>query len=158
MNRHHFAIDNDEQDFYGSSDRYWQAFLEKALDAMLITNDDGLYVDANPAACELFGLPLTELLKCNISNFSEPSVDFSTAWRSFLEQGELQGKFRLFRHDGVIKDLEFAATANFLPHRHLSILQDTTKRRQWEAVRQCNEELTSSNERLKQGIRERQEI
>ncbi|MEO8893696.1 MAG: hypothetical protein ABI417_19590 [Coleofasciculaceae cyanobacterium] len=40
MNRHHFAIDNDDQDFYDNSNRYWQAFFEKALDAMLITDDD----------------------------------------------------------------------------------------------------------------------
>lgn len=49
-------------------------------------------------------------------------MDFSLAWRSFLERGELKGKFRLFRRDGIARDLEFAATANFLPHRHLSIL------------------------------------
>lgn len=84
MNRHHFALGNDDQDFYDRSDRYWQAFFDKALDAMLIADDEGWYVDANPAACELFGLPLQELLGCNIANFSEPNFDFSLAWRSFF--------------------------------------------------------------------------
>lgn len=157
MNRHHFALGNDDQDSYYDSDRYWRAFFDKALDAMLIADDDGLYVDANPAACELFGLPLTELLGCNISDFSEPDFDFSLAWRSFLEQGELKGEFCLFRRDGVVKNLEFAATANFLPHRHLSILRDITERKQNEMVMQYNQELTCINERLKQEIKERQE-
>lgn len=158
MNRHHFALGNDDQDFYDRSDRYWQAFFDKALDAMLIADDEGWYVDANPAACELFGLPLQELLGCNIANFSEPNFDFSLAWRSFLEQGELKGEFRLFRHDGVVIDLEFVAIANVLPHRHLSVLRDITKRKQGEAVQRYNEELISVNELLKQEIRERQEV
>lgn len=158
MNCHHFAIDNDDQDFCDHSARYRQAFFDKALDAMLIADDDGFYVDANPAACELFGLPLPELLGCNISNFSEPGFDFSSAWRSFLEQGELKGEFRLFRHDGVVIELEFAATANFLPRRHLSVLRDISKRKQGEAMLQYNEELTCINEQLKREIRERQEI
>lgn len=157
MNRHHFALSNDDRAFSDNSG-YWQAFFDKALDAMLIADDDGLYVDANPAACELFGLPLAELLGCNISNFSEPGFDFSLAWRSFLDQGESKGEFRLFRRDGVVKDLEFAATANFLPHRHLSVLRDITKRKQGEALLRYNEELTCINEQLKQEIRERQEL
>jgi PAS domain S-box-containing protein len=158
MNRDHLDLGNDGRDFYDNGDHYWQALFDKALDAMLIADDDGWYVDANPAACELFGLPLPELLGCNISTFSEPGFDFSLAWRSFLEQGELKGEFRLFRHDGEVIDLEFAATAHFLPHRHLSVLRDITKRKQGEALLQYNKELTCLNEQLKQEIQERQEI
>ncbi len=157
MDRHHFALSNDDRDFSDNSG-YWQAFFDSALDAMLIADDDGLYVNANPAACELFGLPLAELLGCNISDFSEPGFDFSPAWRSFLDQGEMKGEFRLFRRDGVVRDLELAVAANFLPHRHLSVLRDVTKRKQGEAVLRDNEELNCINCSLIQEIRERQEI
>jgi len=114
--------------------RQFQAIFNEALDAILIADDAGTYLDANPAACKLFGLPREELLGCNISNFAEPGLNFAEAWCSFLEQGRITGEFRLLCPDGTVRETEFAATANILPHRHLSVLRDVTKRKQAEAA------------------------
>ena len=114
-------------------DRQLRAFFEGAIDAMLIADDEGRYVDANPAACELLGLCKADVLGCRISDFAEPHFDFAQAWCSFLEQGRVTGEFRLLRPDGTVREVEYASTANFLPHRHLAVLRDITQRKQAEA-------------------------
>src|SRR3954469_17229920 len=111
-----------------------RALFDSALDAMLIADDFGNYVEANPAACELFGLSKEELRKSKVADFVEPGrePEVMQAWREFLEQGEQKGVFRLYRRDGTIRELEFTAKANILPGRHLSILRDVTRRTQIE--------------------------
>jgi len=111
-----------------------QAIFESTQEAILIADDDGRYIEANPAACQEFGLPLSELLGKRISNFTEPGFDFELAWRTFKQQGQSTGEFRLLRPDGTRRDVEFAAIANFLPGRHLSVLRDTTLRKQAEEI------------------------
>jgi PAS domain S-box-containing protein len=114
-------------------DRQLRAFFEGAIDAMLIADDEGRYIDANPAACELLGLCKADVLGCRISDFAEPHFDFAQAWCSFLEQGRVTGEFCLLRPDGTVREVEYASTANFLPHRHLAVLRDITQRKQAEA-------------------------
>ncbi len=82
------------------------------------------YVDANPAACKLFGLSKTDLLGRSIAEFAEPGFDFIQAWQDFKASGRETGEFRLLRPDGTICEVEYGATANFMPNRHLSILRD----------------------------------
>lgn len=114
-------------------DRQLRAFFEGAIDAMLIADDEGRYIDANPAACELLGVCKADILGCRISDFAEPHFDFAQAWCSFLEQGRVTGEFRLLRPDGTVREVEYASTANFLPHRHLAVLRDITEHQQAKA-------------------------
>lgn len=112
-----------------------QALFDEALDAMLIADDVGSYVDANPAACELLGVSREEILTRSIADFTESTVDFSQAWQWFLEQGRVRGEFPILRPDGTVRETEYTAVANFVPHRHLSILRDITERNRIEAER-----------------------
>src|SRR5690349_12134132 len=43
-----------------------RAVFDGSLDALLLADDDGRYVDANPAACELFGVPREQLIGSKI--------------------------------------------------------------------------------------------
>jgi len=74
--------------------------FEGTSDALLIANDDGDYVDANSAACDLFGHDRAALLGRNVSEFASAGYDASTAWDRFLAEGAMTGEFELVRSDG----------------------------------------------------------
>ncbi|WP_199249075.1 PAS domain S-box protein [[Phormidium] sp. ETS-05] len=111
----------------------FQALFAAALDAMLIVDDQGCYLDANPAACQLLGLGRQDLIGCCLSDFAPPGFDFAPAWQQFLEQGQGRGEFSLIQPDGERREIEYTATANFIPHYHLLIWRDVTEFKRTEA-------------------------
>jgi len=121
---------DDLQKPISSSESQFRAVFEGALDAMVIADDLGKCLEVNPAACQLFGLSQAELVGCSIADFAAPGFDFKCAWEAFQQQGQTMGEFRLLRPDGAIRIVEYSATANFLPNRHLSVLRDITERKQ----------------------------
>jgi PAS domain S-box-containing protein len=120
-------------------DRQWQALFDNALDAIAIADDEGCYVDVNPAACALFGISKEELLHKRVADFADPNLDMTGVWQQFLQQGQQKGEFSLHRPDGRVVETEFAAVTNFIPHRHLSVLRDINNRKQAEAKLKENE-------------------
>ena len=95
------------------SENLFRAVFDGAYEAMLISNDEGRYVDANPAACELFGRTRDELLAMDAGAEAEYS--------------------EIVRPDGTVRETEFAARANVLPGMHISVLRDVTERKQLQA-------------------------
>ncbi len=124
----------------------FESLFNAALDAMLIADDDGVYLRANPAACRLLGASEAELIGCSIQDFALEEFDFAIAWQQFLEVGQERGEFRLRRADGEIRDVEYAATAYIQPHYHLSILRDITACKQVEAEKRRLENLLPPDE------------
>jgi PAS domain S-box-containing protein len=123
-------------------ERRFRAVFEGALDAMVIADDEGRYVDANPAACSLFGLPREQLLDKSVRDFIEPGFDLESAWSDYRRAGAGQGLLRLIRPDGVAIEVEYAAKADVLPGRHLSSLRDVTERvRVEEALRESERKV-----------------
>ena len=133
-----------------ASESQFRSLFESTLDAVVITNGEGNYVDANPAACELLGCEKQELLGRNVFEFIEPEnrAEVEESWRSFTRDGEQRGEFRLRRADGRVIDVEFSAKANFLPGKHLSVLHDITDRRnaEIERARLLDQEKTARRE------------
>lgn len=129
-------------------DRWAQLLFENALDAIAITDDAGRYVDVNPAACALFGLSREEILRSKVADFADPDLNFAQMWQQFLQQGQMSGEWHLHRQDGTVREIEFAAVANFIPHHHLSILRDITERKQIEGEREQTQNLLQEREQM----------
>ncbi|MBP1955434.1 PAS domain S-box-containing protein [Halarchaeum rubridurum] len=108
-------------------ERYRAAF-EGAATAMVIADDDGRYVEANAAACELFGVTRATLVGSHIGDFAAPEYDVEGEWSSFRESAVARGTFPLVRPDGEERIVEYGATLNVVPGEHLSVLHDVTAR------------------------------
>lgn len=121
-----------------------QALFDHALDAMLLANGEGHYVDANPAACALTGYTREELLTRSILDVT-PVADRKLGallWCTLLIVGTQEGEFTTTRKDGARRIVEYRAVANVAPGLHLAILHDITERKlSEEALRKAREEL-----------------
>ncbi|MBI1763177.1 MAG: PAS domain S-box protein [Acidobacteria bacterium] len=137
------------------SEEKFRAIWDNALDGMLIVNDDMQYVDANPAACRLYGVTRAELLAQTMADFVKPD-NKDVARRSLqklVEQGERTGHFQLLRSDHTLHEIEYNARANFLPGLHLSMMRDVTERhRAAESLRTSEEQYRSLVSVLEEGI------
>ncbi|MWV64429.1 PAS domain-containing protein [Halorubrum sp. JWXQ-INN 858] len=109
--------------------RLFQAVFGGAMDAMLIADDDGRYVDVNAAAVELAGVgSVDDLVGRSIEEFAPPEYDVAAAWARFRTSDRDRGLFPLVRADGGRRVVEFAATPNVVEGRHLSVIRDVTGR------------------------------
>jgi two-component system cell cycle sensor histidine kinase/response regulator CckA len=114
------------------SEELFRAVFDNAYEAMVITDDDGRYVDVNPAACELFGRSRSELLGARSGDAVGSAPERTETWHTLATGGSLAGLHTVVRPDGEVRETEFAAKANVLPGRHLSVLRDVTERRDLE--------------------------
>ena len=110
-----------------NSERQRRALFNRAPAAMLITDDQGRCVSANPAACALFGLPREKLETRQLAELAAKDTDWQERWLGLLAGGRAQGEFPFHRADGSAGEVEFSAATNFLPGRHLLILRDVTR-------------------------------
>jgi len=131
------------------SRRRLQALFDYAHDAIILANDAGEYVDANPAACVLTGYTRDQLLRMHVWDMRqrETAAEAQDRWRAFLKTGSLSGDYQLHVGDGTIRDVEFRAVANVLPGLHLSVMRDVTDRNQ--ARRETEARLRESHEQLR---------
>jgi PAS domain S-box-containing protein len=129
-----------------ASRQRFTAVFENALDAILLCDDRGRYIDANPAACALLGYGREDLLGLNVTDL-QPAEYAETAGevlREFAARGRYSGEYRLRHKNGHILDAEFRAVADILPGVHLAIVRDVTDRKRAE------EELRRSQRRLEE--------
>jgi PAS domain S-box-containing protein len=115
-----------------ASETQLRAIFASALDAIVVADDEGRYVDCNPAAEELFGVPRRALLGRAVGDVAAAGAEAELAWKEFRRKGTATGTFRLRRPDGGERDVEFSATADVMPGRHVSVLRDVTARREAE--------------------------
>jgi DNA-binding CsgD family transcriptional regulator len=95
--------------------------FERLRNPMVIVDDQRWCVTANPPACDLFGVEREEVPWHRLDDFApgEARKTLDEQWEGFLEAGAVEGCYHLPRPIGPI---EFSATANVLPGRHLSVV------------------------------------
>jgi PAS domain S-box-containing protein len=135
-----------------ATEREFQSIFDSTLDSILILNDRGICLEANPAALALLGAQRNELVGQSIQKFHSPVEDFENAWRRFLDRKDEHGEAQLIRRDGGEVFIEYTAKANYLPGRHVAVLRDISLRKQAEAA------LRASDERFQQMADNIQEI
>jgi PAS domain S-box-containing protein len=114
-------------------ERQFRALFDSALDAMVLISDDRTFLDANPAASQLFGMPRERLMTQVIDRFCPPDFPVAERWTEFVMAGEFKGDFTLVLDQRSRRQVELSARAHVLPGRHLLVLRDMTERNELEA-------------------------
>jgi PAS domain S-box-containing protein len=135
-----------------ATEREFTSVCQHALDGILILDDRGVCLDANPAAFALLGAPPAILIGHSFAQFYSDRQQFEREWRTFLERTYQRGQTQLLRANGSKAFVHYTAAANYLPGRHVVILCDTTERVE------AQHSLRETAERLQQMADNIQEI
>ncbi|MFB3905627.1 MAG: PAS domain S-box protein [Acidobacteriota bacterium] len=135
-----------QQEALLESESRLRAVFAVSPDAIIITDDDGRFVEANPAAAALFGFQdQKELIGIGLLDCSLPGHDLDQFWAALRSCGCYQGEHHLVRRDSTALLVEIFAVANIRPARHLAVLRDITDRRRAEdALRKAHSQLELS--------------
>jgi PAS domain S-box-containing protein len=123
---------------YATEREFASVFLH-ALDGILTLDDQGICLDANPAAFALLGAPPAALIGHSFQQFYEDPHQFERQWRAFRRERYQRGQTTLRRLDGLKVFVHYTAAANYVPGRHVVILCDNTEQVEAQAsLRQSN--------------------
>jgi PAS domain S-box-containing protein len=123
-----------------ATEREYKSVFDSTLDGILILDDQGICLEANPAAFTLFGAAHDELVGEPMEKFYPGAGDFKDTWNRFLDRQYEHGETRILRGDGETIFVEFTAKAHYLPGRHVAVLRDITRRKQVEVALRDSEE------------------
>jgi PAS domain S-box-containing protein len=124
-----------------SNDAKFRAIFDNALDAILLFDDEGHIVDANPTACQLLGYTYEALLGHPLSMIVSPESlpNYPERLSALKGEGQQIGTTLVQCQDGQTRHVEYRGRANILPHTHLAIFHDITQRISTQQASQENE-------------------
>ena len=105
----------------------YQAAFKEATDGMVIADDDGRIVEANPAAATMFGLDSQRLLGRPLTEFLPAGFDFEAAWDRFQTLDSEHDTVTIAGADGVDRTIEYTGTTNIVPGHHLIVGRDASE-------------------------------
>ncbi len=115
--------------------------FERSRHPMLIADDQRRWVTGNAAACDLLKIAREEVPWHTMDEFTPPSErkKLEEQWGAFLASGAAEGWYQLYVPDRGPVPVEFSATANVLPARHLSVFipPDETSEREDALIREA---------------------
>ena len=125
------------------SEERLRMLLQLSKDAILVTDNEGRYVEVNQAACEMFGRTQSEMLTMSVDDLVTP--EGVPAARELFEQyratGDARGDLVFVAPDGESRVADYAAR-RISDNMHMAVLRDVTERkRAEEALSQSEEEF-----------------
>jgi PAS domain S-box-containing protein len=108
------------------------ATFERSVVPMLIADDDRRVVDLNGAGAELLGVPSDEAFGLTLDEIL-PEEPVAQLWDEFMRVGMIESEVTLRRPDGGLRPIEFAATAEIRPGRHIAVVRDLSRQNDLES-------------------------
>ena len=136
------------------SEEMFRAIFEQAHEAILICDNKGNIINANPAASRTFELPLAQLEERNLKDFvAFKSLKVKNILKDFYEKGEIREELTFHMPNGEDKQLEFTSKRGVIDGYHLIIFRNVSERRKMEKVLRENEQkLRSIFDNVNNGI------
>jgi PAS domain S-box-containing protein len=138
-----------QQEALQASESRLRAVFTATRDTIVISDDEGRFIETNPAAATIFGLPADQLIGRRFKQFLEPGFDLGKFRDGLMRQGTQRSEIQVIQPEGQALLTEVFAVANILPGRHLAVLRDITDERRAE------EALISAHASLEQKVEER---
>jgi PAS domain S-box-containing protein len=106
-------------------DDQFRALFQHSPDAIVINDEQGRFIDANIAACELYELTVDELRRRTIFELVPPDLEdkLRAFWRDLRAPGQVRGEPRTTIKIGAHHRVELRTKAHFVPGRHVTILR-----------------------------------
>jgi len=100
-----------------------RAAFEHSRQPMLIADDQRRWVTGNAAASDLLGVARDDIPWLRIDDFTAPTERrrLEEQWAAFQASGAIEGWYQLQVPERRPVPIEFSATANVLPARHLFV-------------------------------------
>lgn len=126
------ASRNREQEALRQSEMNVRAIFENSIDGIILLDDEGRYVDVNPAACTLFLRNREDVIGTTFGSMSQEPEKTLDAWELVRRNGFASAEITVLRGDGSTRIVEFTMTGNILPGLTLGISRDITERKELE--------------------------
>jgi len=110
-----------------ATEREFTSIFLHVLDGILILDDNGVCLDANPAAFAILGAPPAVLVGHCFDQFFKDRQQFQRQWQMFLRNFNHRWRTELVRADGSKVFAHCTLSANYLPGRHVMILCNITE-------------------------------
>ncbi len=107
------------------------ATFERSIVPKLIADDARRIVDLNGSGADLLGVSRDEAVGLTVDDLL-PDSPVAELWEAFLETGALEAEVTMRRPDGSLRLIEFTATANVRPGRHIAVVRDLTRQKELE--------------------------
>lgn len=106
----------------------YRALIEQASDGIFLANQDGHYLDANSAGCELLGYSREEILRLTIHDVIKASPEEPLRLDELRNGETLLTEREMIRKDGSLVSVEIN-TKQFPDGRYQGIVRDITARK-----------------------------
>jgi PAS domain S-box-containing protein len=132
------------------AEQRYRSLFENSLDGLLILDDGGGIVAANPAACALLAQDESALQAGGLEGLRIQADEVSrpVAWSDFLRERTNVGECTLIRGDDARVDVEYRTVTGFAPGLNLISLHDVTARKQAEERARQAERLAAIGETM----------
>ncbi|MCY7507954.1 PAS domain S-box protein [Bacillus safensis] len=128
------------------NEQLFKDLFDRAIDGMVIFDQDGCMIDANHSFCQSFELQKTDLTDRYLHEFVEeenlPALQHLLT--SLKETGKAKGELPVTLQSGQHKLFELTITSNVMSGFYMSIMRDITEKRLME------EKLLKSEERFRE--------
>lgn len=133
-----------------ASEARFRSYIDYAPNGVFIADEQGCYLEVNPAACKMTGYSAEELLRMRIADLALPkSFEAVPAhFQQVIQTGQASGEFPFRHKSGEIRYWSVEAV-KLSPTRFMGFTQDVTDRMQAEA------EILRLNAALEQRVAER---
>ena len=150
------ALQKSEQSLRESEERY-RLLFEQSLDGILLTRPDGTIMQANPAACSMFGKTEQELIaggSAGIVDATDPRV--AVALEERARTGKVKAEVTFLRQDssafpGEVTSAQFRSSCG--EEASSMIIRDNTERRETEkSLREYARRLVELEEEMRKKL------